>query len=338
MSVNLTSKYLGFVLKSPLVASASPLTGRVESLKRLEDAGIAAAVLPSLFEEQIEHEEVQLGLLQDRGAESFAEALGGYFPELDDYNTGPDAYLELVRAAKEALDVPVIGSLNGMSPGGWVDYARQIEQAGADALELNVYFIPADPELTAAVVEQRYVDLVRRVKEAASIPVAVKIHPFFSAPMDMARKLVEAGADGLVLFNRFFQPDIDLDTLEVRPDLHLSTSVDLKLPLRWTAILRGRIPASIGTTSGAHTEQDVLKLLLAGADAVLMASALLRNGPRHVEVLERGIRRWLDEREYDSVEQMKGSVSQVHCENPSAFERNNYMSALTAYTNEYEHS
>ncbi len=330
--MNLTSKYLGLTLAHPIVASSSPLTGRLDLLKKLEDGGVAAVVLPSLFEEQIEHEQLQLGLLKELGSDSFAEALGGYFPELDDYNTGPDPYLDLIREAKEALDIPVIASLNGVSPGGWIDHARSIEQAGADAMELNVYFIPAEPSLTSAGVEARYVELVQRVREAASIPIAVKIHPFFSAPIEMARRLVAAGADGLVLFNRFMQPDIDLETLSVRPGIDLSTSAELRLPLRWTAILRGRISASLGATGGSHTRDDVLKLILAGADAVLMASALLRNGPSYARVLVDQVSEWLVEHEYSSIEQMKGSVSQANCAHPDAFERNNYTSALTTFT------
>jgi dihydroorotate dehydrogenase (fumarate) len=336
MTTDLTSKYLGFPLKNPIVASASPLTGRLDSLKRLEDAGVAAVVLPSLFEEQLDHEEVQAGLLGELGSETFPEAAGGYFPELDDYNTGPDAYLDLVREAKESLDIPVIGSLNGISVGGWIEYARLIERAGADALELNVYFIPADPELSSAGVENRYVDLVRAVRSAATIPLAVKIHPFFSAPIAMARKLAEAGADGLVLFNRFLQPRIDLATLSVRPSMELSTPAEVRLPLRWTAILRGRVAASIGATGGAHSFEDVLELVLAGADAVLLASTLLRNGPAHARALIDGMAAWLDEHAYASVEEMKGSVCQMNSAHPNVFERNNYMAALTTFSRTFE--
>ena len=330
--MTLRSRYLGFDLKNPLVASASPLTGTVDRLKQLEDAGISAVVLPSLFEEQIEHEEMQIGLLHDEGAHAFGEAADGYFPELDDYNTGPGAYLRLIESAKASLDIPVIGSLNGTSLGGWTDYARQIEEAGADALELNVYFIPADPTLTSAAVEERYVELVRAIRRATKLPVAIKLHPFLSAPIDMARRLVKAGADGLVLFNRFFQPDIDLESLDIRPDIQLSTSLDIKLPLRWTAILHGRVNASIATTSGAHTVDDVVKLLLVGADAVQLASALLKNGPGHVRGLLDDLNTWLVDREYASVEQLKGSISHRNAPDPAAFERHNYMAALTAFT------
>ncbi|MCK6544515.1 dihydroorotate dehydrogenase-like protein [Myxococcota bacterium] len=334
--MNLTTKYLGLTLKSPLVASANPLTGRLDMLKRLEDSGIAAAVLPSLFEEQLAHDEMQIHRLHESGAESFAEASLGYHPELITYNIGPDKYLDTIRLAKKSLNIPIIASLNGISPGGWVHYAKTIEEAGADALELNVYFVATDPDVSGAEVEQRYVDLVGLVKKEIKIPLAVKIGPFFSSPAHMARKLVAAGADGLVLFNRFLQPDIDLDTLTVTPNLQLSTSAELRLPLRWMAILRGRVNASLAATSGPHTADDVLKLLLAGADAVMMASAILKHGPEYIRTVEAAIARWLEEREYVSLEQMKGSMSQENSPDPQAFERANYMHALTSYTSRFE--
>lgn len=335
MSPNLSTRYLGLPLKSPLVAAANPLTGRLDMLRRLEDHGIAAVVLPSLFEEQLEHEELEIQRLHDFGAESFAEAIG-YHPELRTYNTGPDRYLEHIRKAKAALSVPVIASLNGISPGGWVHYAKTIQDAGADALELNVYFVAADPDVSGEEVEQRYVDLVALVRREVNIPLAVKIGPFFSSPGHMARRLVSAGADGLVLFNRFLQPDIDEESLAVVPNLQLSTSAELRLPLRWIAILRGRVKAYLAATSGAHTALDVAKLILAGADAVMMASAILKNGPEYVRAVELELSRWLDEQDYVSVEQAKGSMSQENSPDPQAFERANYMQALTSYTSKFE--
>ncbi|MDP2640862.1 MAG: dihydroorotate dehydrogenase-like protein [Betaproteobacteria bacterium] len=284
MSTDLRSRYLGLELKNPVVAAASPMTSSIDSLKRLEDAGIAAVVLPSLFEEQIEHEDMATHNLMLFGAELSPEARS-FFPEMQHYNTGPDNYLKLIGEAKQALGVPVIPSLNGCTPGGWTDIAKQFEQAGADAIELNVYFLATDPDDTSAGVEKRYVDLVASVSSMVSIPVAVKVSPYFSAMANMAARLAAAGASGLVLFNRFVQPDILLDELEVAPHLVLSTSDELRLALRWIAILRGRVKASLAATGGAHTADDVLKLLLAGADCVMIASSLLRKGPNHVAAL-----------------------------------------------------
>jgi dihydroorotate dehydrogenase (fumarate) len=330
MTPDLSTTYLGLHLASPLVASASPLTGELESLRALEAAGVAAVVLPSLFEEQIEHEEVQLDAVLEYGAHSFGEALS-YFPELEDYNTGPESYLEHVADAKRALSVPVIASLNGASEGGWVRYARLLEEAGADAIELNVYAVEADPASSAEDVEERTLRLVRSVREAVSVPLAVKVGPFYSAFAHMADRLAGAGADGLVLFNRFLQPDIDLETLSVSPSLHLSTREELRLPLRWIAILRGRVPVDLAATGGAHSADDVVKLLLAGADVVMLASALLLHGPGHLSALRASISNWLVEREYDSVEQLKGSMSQAAAPDPAAFERAQYMRALVSY-------
>lgn len=333
MSADLRSRYLGLELKNPIVAAASPLTNSIESLKRLEDAGVAAVVLPSLFEEQIEHEEIATHDLMMSGSELSPEARG-FFPEMLNYNTGPDKYLNLIAEAKSALAVPVIPSLNGYTPGGWTQIAKQFEQAGADAIELNIYFLATGLEDSSASVEQRYVDLVTSVSKIVSIPVAVKVSPYFSAMANMAARLAQAGASGLVLFNRFLQPDIVLDELEVAPHLVLSTSDELRLALRWIAILRGRIQASLAATGGAHTPEDALKLLLAGADCVMVASSLLRNGPNHVASLVSGIENWVTSREYDSIEQMKGSLSQLSCPDPAAFERSNYMKALTSFTSE----
>ena len=333
MSVDLRTRYLGLELAHPIVASASPLTGSIDSLKRLQDAGISAVVLKSLFEEQIEHDEMSASNLMDYGAELSPEAQG-FFPEMQ-YSTGPDTYLELIAQAKRSLSVPVIASLNGHTPGGWTSIARQFQEAGADAIELNVYFLAASVEDTSAEVENRYVDLVEAVTRQVSIPVAVKVAPYFSAMANMAARLSKAGARGLVLFNRFLQPDILLDELEVAPHLVLSTSDELRLALRWIAILRGRVEASLAATGGAHTPDDVLKLLLAGADCVMLASSLLTKGPKHVGTLVRGIEAWMDEREYTSVAQMKGSLSQEACPDPDAFERANYMKTLQSYTSEF---
>ena len=331
MSADLRSRYLGLELRNPIVAAASPMTGSLDNLKRLEDAGIAAVVLPSLFEEQIEHEEMATHNLMLSGTELSPEA-HGFFPEMQNYNTGPDNYLKLIGEAKKALSVPVIPSLNGFTPGGWTRIAKQFEQAGADAIELNVYFLATDPEDTSASVEKRYIDLVASVSGMVSIPVAVKVSPYFSAMANMAARLAAAGAGGLVLFNRFVQPDILLDELEVAPHLVLSTSDELRLALRWIAILRGRIKASLAATGGAHTADDALKLLLAGADCVMIASSLLRQGAAHAGTLVNGIEKWMNERDYASVEQMKGSLSQQACPDPAAFERSNYMKALTSYS------
>jgi dihydroorotate dehydrogenase (fumarate) len=333
MSADLRSRYLGLELKNPIVASASPLTNSIDSLRRLEDAGVAAVVLPSLFEEQIEHEEMATHNLMLSGMELSPEARG-FFPEMQNYNTGPDTYLKLISDAKRSLAVPVIPSLNGYTPGGWTQITKQFEQAGADAIELNVYFVATSLEDNSAEIEKRYVDLVKSVSGMVSIPVAVKVSPYFSAMANMAARLAAAGASGLVLFNRFLQPDIDLDELEVAPRLVLSTSDELRLALRWIAILRGRVPASLAATGGAHTPEDVLKLLLAGADCAMVASSLLRKGPKHVSTLVSGIEKWITAREYDSVEQLKGSLSQLSCPDPAAFERGNYMKALTSYTSD----
>jgi dihydroorotate dehydrogenase (fumarate) len=270
--------------------------------------------------------------LVEYGAESFAEALGGYFPELDSYNTGPQLYLDEIASAKQALSIPVIASLNGTTRGGWVRYARRMEDAGADALELNVYLIPTDPYATALDVERRYLDLLAAVVESVDIPVAIKIGPYFSSLAHVAREFVDAGAAGLVLFNRFYQPDIELEDLRVVPNIELSTSAELRLPLRWLAILYGKLRADMAVTGGAHTSGDVLKSLLVGADAVMMASALLQEGPYHAAEVVGGVTAWLEEHEYDSVEQMKGSMSMASAPNPDGFIRSNYMRVLASYT------
>jgi dihydroorotate dehydrogenase (fumarate) len=330
VSPDLSTTYLGLKLASPLVPSASPLTANLDMLKRLEEAGAGAVVLPSLFEEQIEHDQIDLHALLEYGTDSFGEALT-YFPELDIYNAGSEDYLEHLAAAKEALSIPVIASLNGVSTGGWTRYASLVQETGADALELNVYAVETDPDASAASIEERTLQLVARVRETVTIPLAVKVGPYYSAFANIARHLADAGADGLVLFNRFLQPDIDLETLEVTPQIALSTSAELRLRLRWIAILRGRVPGSLAATGGVHTAEDVLKLLLVGADVTMLASALLQRGPELLPELRADVEAWLTEREYESVEQLKGSMSQESCPDPAAFERGNYMRALVSY-------
>lgn len=328
--MDLTTKYLGLRLNNPIVPSASPLSYSVDSMKRLEDAGAAAVVMYSLFEEQITHEQAELNHYLSYGTESYAEALT-YFPEAEDYNVGPEEYVELVRKAKEALSIPVIGSLNGISSGGWISYAKKIEEAGADALELNIYYIPTDPKLTSQEVEERYLDILQTVKRSISIPVAMKLSPFFSAMGNMAHRLDAAGVNGLVLFNRFYQPDINLEELEVQANVILSTPQALRLPLRWIAILHGRLKADLAATSGIHTAEDVLKVIMAGADVTMMCSALLKHGPQHIATVLSDIRNWMLEHEYVSISQMKGSMSQKSVADPSAFERANYMKALHSF-------
>lgn len=335
MSASLATRYLGMQLRSPVVPSASPMGQQVDSLKQLQDSGVGAVVLPSLFEEQIEHDEMQLHGVLEAYADSNPEGLT-YFPEFEDYNTGADAYVRHVEACKRELEIPVIASLNGISQGGWVGQARRMQEAGADALELNVYFLAADPDETADDVEMRYVKLVEAVRGEISIPLAVKIGPFFSSIGHMAHRLVASGADGLVLFNRFMQPDIDLEELRIDPILHLSTSAELLLPLRWIGILRDRIHASLALTTGAHTSSDVLKGLLVGADVVMMASALLHEGPTHPRVVLGEIQSWLDERGYESVEQLKGSMSMANVPNPVAYARANYARLVTSFVSPYD--
>ncbi len=332
MSVDLGTTYLGLRLAHPIVPSASPLAGDLDGLRALEAAGAPAVVLPSLFEEQIEHEEMEIQRLMEFGADSTGEATFGYFPEMVDYNTGPGAYLKLIEDAAGTLDIPVIASLNGRTSGGWTSYAKRMQDAGASALELNIYFVPSDPGQAGQEVEQQYLDLVTQVAESVDIPVTAKIGPYFSAMANMGVRLVEAGAAGLVIFNRYLMPDIDLDKLEVVPKLELSTPSELRLPLRWVAILRDAVDASLALTSGVHTAEDAIKAILVGSDAVMPASALLRNGPSYLGTLLDGVRSWLEEHEYASVEQAKGSLSRGAAPTPEAFERSNYMQALVSYT------
>jgi dihydroorotate dehydrogenase (fumarate) len=327
---DLTTTYLGLPLRTPLVASASPLSKTLDSARRLEDAGAAAIVMYSLFEEQITHESRQLDHYLSRSTHSYAEALS-YFPDLDHYNLEPDAYVLHLRRLKESLAIPVIGSLNGVTASGWIDYATWIEQAGADALELNIYYLPTDPFLSSAELEDRYVELVRAVRARVAIPMALKLSPAFTGLPNMARRFVEAGADGLVLFNRFYQPDFDLTNLEVVPGVTLSTSADLRLPLRWVAILSGRVQADLALSGGVHTAEDALKALMAGANVAMLTSALLEHGPGRLLHILSDMQTWMEEREYESVEQLRGSMSQRHVAEPAAFERANYMRALTAF-------
>jgi dihydroorotate dehydrogenase (fumarate) len=325
--MDLTTTYMGMTLRTPLVPSASPLSEDIDSIKRMEDAGAAAVVLYSLFEEQIIAQRHDLHHHLTHGTESFAEALT-YFPEPPVFNLGPEGYLEHIRQAKAAVDIPIIASLNGDSIGGWTDYATQMQQAGADALELNVYYIPTDTELTGEQVEATYLDILTAVKAVVSIPVAMKLSPFFSNMAHMARCLDRAGADALVLFNRFYQPDIDLEALEVVPHVLLSTPQDLRLPMRWIAILYHHLQADLAATSGIHTAEDVIKMLMVGARITMMCSALLQHGIDHLRSVEQELREWMERYEYASVEQMQGSMSQQYCPDPSAFERAQYMRAL----------
>jgi dihydroorotate dehydrogenase (fumarate) len=327
--MDLTTTYMGLELKNPLVPSASPLSQKIDAVRAMEDAGAAAVVLYSLFEEQIIHEANELDHYLVRDENSYAEALS-YFPDLGSYKIGPDAYLEHLRKVKEAVSIPVIASLNGISTGGWIDYAHKMQQAGADALELNVYYVAADPSLSGVEVEKRYVEVLEAVKKAVTIPVAMKLSPFFSSMAHMATKLSDAGADGLVLFNRFYQPDIDLEKLEVNPNVVLSTSTSSRLPMRWIAILYGRIKTSLAASTGVHTHEDVVKMLMVGADVTTMTSALLKHGVWHLATVREALSHWLEEHEYESVEQLKGSLSQRSVAEPSAFERANYMKALAS--------
>lgn len=330
--VDLSTTYLGLQLKNPLVASASPLSKKLDTVRRLEDAGASAVVMYSLFEEQIIHESRALDYFLNRGTESFAEAMT-YFPDLGNYNVGPEAYLELIQKLKAAVSIPVIASLNGVSTGGWVDYAKKMESAGADALELNIYFVPTDPDIPAQDLEQAYVDLVADVRKQIHIPLAVKLSPFYTSLPHFAARLVKAGANGLVLFNRFIQPDIDIETLEVVPHLVLSTSDELRLPLRWIAILYGKLNADLALTSGAHTTQDVIKATMAGASSTMMASELLSKGPKRIGEILAELQTWMESFEYESIRQMVGSMSQRAVAEPAAFERANYMKALTSFDN-----
>jgi dihydroorotate dehydrogenase (fumarate) len=328
---NLTTTYMSLPLRSPLVVgAAAPLSEDLGTLKRLEDAGAAAIVMHSVFEEQIRRDMKELHHHLEYGTHSFAEALT-YFPEPEIFHVGAEQYLEHLRQAKATLDIPIIGSLNASSVGGWVEYARHIQAAGADALELNIYWIPTDPDLSGAEVEAQYLDILLQVKAQVTIPVAVKLSPFFSNMANMAKRLVAAGADGLVLFNRFYQPDIDIEALEVRPQLLLSTPQALRLPLHWMGILYGRISTDLAATSGIQDAEDVVRLLMAGATVTMIVSALLRHGIQHLHQMEQDLATWLTEHDYESVAQLRGIMSQQNCPDPSEFERVQYMKTLQTY-------
>ena len=328
--IDLTTTYLGLKLKNPLVASASPLSEKVENVRKLEDAGIAAVVMYSLFEEQIIHESLELDHYLSYG-EEISNEVTSYYPQVGKYTLKAEAYIEQLAKIKKAVKIPVIGSLNGVSTGGWISYARKIEEAGADAIELNLYYLPTNPELSSNELEATYVTLVHDICNSVNIPVAVKLSPFFTTIPNMAMRLATAGAKGLVLFNRFYQPDFDLENLEVVPNLILSSSQDLRLPLRWIAILYSHVQADLALTSGIHAAEDVLKATMAGASVTMMTSELLQKGIDRVPVILADIEKWMVDHEYKSIEQMKGSMSQQNVKEPAAFERANYMKVLNSF-------
>ena len=325
--MDLRTRYLGMQLRTPLVASASPLSHEISGIRGLEDAGASAVVLYSLFEEQLHKEALELELHLNAGTESFAESIT-YFPHSSEFHTGPEEYLNHIRKAKAAVDIPIIASLNGATLGGWAKYAKQIEQAGADAIECNLYSIPTNLEISGSEIENNYADILREIKTSVRIPVAAKLSPFFSNLANMAKRFDQMGTDGLVLFNRFYQPDIDLEELEIKTNVLLSGPQDLRLPLTWVGILFGRIRASLAATSGVHGPEDVIKLLMVGADVTMLCSVLLRNGIGHLRHVEQGVLAWMEEHEYESVHQLQGSMSQLRCPDPGAFERAQYMRAV----------
>lgn len=333
--MDLSTQYMGLALRHPLVASAGPLSGTLDGIKRLEDGGVSAVVMFSLFEEQIHHENAAFSHLLSLGSDSFAESLS-YFPEIHDHPVGPDNYLDLIRQARDAVDIPIIASLNCVSSKGWTDYARQVQQAGAQGLELNIYSVAADLDKSSSAVEQHYLDILLAVKSAVTIPVSLKLSPFFSAMGHMAQRLDWAGADALVLFNRFYQPDIDIQTLEVAPTLHLSSPEEIRLPLLWIALLHGKLRASLGATRGVAGPDEVIKYLLAGADAVMSTSALIQHGPAYARTMVQGLERWMDARGFTSLAQMRGNMCHSKAANPAAFERANYIRVLESYRSPYD--
>jgi dihydroorotate dehydrogenase (fumarate) len=328
--MDLTTKYLGLQLRSPLVAAASPLSEEIDDIKRMEDAGASAVVLYSLFEEQLKQDRLELNQRMEHGTFSTPEALT-YFPEPVQYRLGPEEYLKHISLAKQTTRIPIIASLNGSSVGGWTKYAKLIQQAGADAIELNIYYIPTDLNMSGAQVEQTYIEILKAVKSHVTIPVAVKLSPFFSNFANMAKRFDEAGADGLVLFNRFYQPDIDLEHLEVKPNILLSTPMAMRVPLRWIALLYDRVRADLAATSGVHRSSDVLKMLMAGADVTMLCSVLIRHGIGQIATIERDLVAWMEEHEYVSVKQLRGSLSQKNSDEPGAFERAQYMRAISTF-------
>ena len=328
--MDLRTTYMGLSLKNPLVASASPLSESVDKIKRMEDAGSSAVVMFSVFEEQLRQESAVLEYALNAGTDSFGEALS-YFPAMEDYQVKPDRYLQIIEKASKATQIPIIGSLNGVTNEGWINYAKSIEQAGAKGLELNVYWIPADAALTGAEVEQRYLDIVKAVKGAVKIPVALKLSPFFSSFANFAKRVDDQGVDALVLFNRFYQPDFDLEELEVVPQLNLSTPYEIRLPLLWIAMLHGKVKCSLGATRGVHSATEVIKYIMAGADVAMTTSALLQNGIDHLRVMLHDLQQWMEAHEYGSVRQMRGCLSQQHVADPSAYERANYIKVLESY-------
>jgi dihydroorotate dehydrogenase (fumarate) len=327
---DLTTRYLGLTLKNPVVAAASPLTKKLESAKKLDEAGVGAIVMYSLFEEQIIHESLELDHYLTRGTDTFAEALT-YLPDLGTYAMGPGKYLDHLSAIKKAVSVPVIGSLNGVSKGGWTHYARHFQDAGADAIELNLYYIPTDPDLTAVEMENTYLELISSVCSTVKIPVSVKLNPFVTALPNFAKRVAAAGAKGLVLFNRFYQSDFDLENLEILHSLVLSNSDELRLPLRWVSILYGKVAADLAITTGVHTATDVIKSMMAGARVTMIASELLKNGYSRIPDILATMQSWMEEHEYSSIQQMQGSMSQQAVKEPAAFERANYMKVLGSY-------
>jgi len=328
--MDFTTKYLGKKLRNPLVASASPLSESIDNIKKLEDVGIGAVVLYSLFEEQIRLEQEEYNYHTTQGTESFAESLS-YFPDIHDYKTGPELYLEHIVAAKKAVEIPVIASLNGSTLGGWTSYAKEMEKAGADALELNIYSIPTDPTIPGTEIEKQYVEIIKAVKSSIKIPVALKLSPFFSNMANMAKQFDEVGVDAMVLFNRFYQPDINLEDYEVVPNILLSQSQAMRLPMRWIAILRDQVKCDLAATSGIHTGTDVIKMLMVGANVAMICSSLLKHGINHVKNILDHMQQWMIEREYSSVSELQGSMSQKKTSDPSSFERAQYMKAITRY-------
>lgn len=331
--MDLTTKYMGLTLKNPIVPAASPLSKGLDGIRQLEDAGAPAIVMFSLFEEQVTLDSYALDHYLSYGTDSFGEAQS-YLPDAANYNIGPDEYLNLLSKAKQATNIPIVGSLNGISKGGWTNYARLMELAGADGLELNIYYVPTDAKVPGTDIERMYVDVLRDVLWTVKIPVAVKMSPYFSSTAYMARRLAEAGANALVMFNRFYQPDFDLQNLEVVPSLELSRAYELRLPLHWVAILHGQVPLDYAITSGVHSHEDVLKSIMAGASIVQVASELLHHGPERLKEMLDGMTRWMEEFEYQSVNQMKGSMNYKNVGNAGAYERTNYMKVLQSYRND----